>query len=234
MSPEFVRLLVAVGDETLRQTLVESLNAAGFVPDECRGGKEALEAARQRPYALVLLGLDSPVKNSLEVCRRLRGLWPDMGIVIVSGNGKPQNEIPALDAGADDFISIPIRFREMMARLGAVLRRSRSRPASPPGRLRAGDLEVDTERRLLLRSGRKVHLSHREFDLLLFFMQNQDDPLTHVRLVRGLWGSHSGYANRHLRSFVRTLRRKIENDPARPEYILTEPWVGYRFRNPDL
>jgi two-component system KDP operon response regulator KdpE len=113
-----------------------------------------------------------------------------------------------------------------------VLRRTRALETTAAPVIQAGSLGMDLHRRILWRSGTQVHLSPKEFDLLAFMMQNQGAPLTHVRLLRSVWGPEYGNELEYLRSYVRMLRKKIENDPAKPDYILTEPWVGYRFRNP--
>ena len=126
----------------------------------------------------------------------------------------------------------PFRFRELTARLGAVLRRTRMDVDEAPRLLQAGDLKMDLDRGLLLKAGEQIHLSPKEFDLLSVLMKNQDVPLTHARLLRSVWGPEYGSELEYLRTYVRMLREKIEGDPARPQYILTEPWVGYRFRNP--
>ncbi len=212
--------------------LLDSLSAKGFQIDLVSNEKEAFEALRQGEFDLVLLNLELPERSGIETCRHLRALRPDMRIVMIRVGGTHSDDFQALDAGADDCIAAPFRFREIVARLGAVLgRRGNEEPSEGPI-LRAGALEIDAEKKLFRRAGREVHLSPQEFDLLLFFMKNQETALTHIRLLRAVCGGDAGHDPRYLRSYVKTLRRKIENDPANPEYILTEPWVGYRFHNP--
>ena len=141
------------------------------------------------------------------------------------------DKVRALESGADDYITKPFRLRELIARLRAVLRRTQL-DDSAQAVLQAGNLEIDLERRLLRRAGKQVHLSPKEFDLLAYLMRNLDAPVTHVKLLRAVWGPEYGNELEYLRSYVKMLRKKIEDDPARPEDILTEPWVGYRFCNP--
>src|SRR5262249_25159971 len=124
------------------------------------------------------------------------------------------------------------RFRELVARLRAVLRRTRADNGQNSSLLHAGNLELDLDRHIVRRAGEEIHLSPKEFDLLAFLMRHQDIPLTHIKLLRAIWGVEYGNEFEYLRSYVRMLRKKIENDPAEPQYILTEPWVGYRFHNP--
>jgi len=137
--------------------------------------------------------------------------------------------VKALEAGADDYITKPIRFRELVARLRAVLRRLRYDDANEPALLRAGNLELDINRHVLYRRGEIVHLTPTEFELLALLMRNQGVPVTHAKLLRSVWGPEYGTELDYLRSFVKTLRQKVEQDPAKPKYIVTEPWVGYRF-----
>lgn len=126
----------------------------------------------------------------------------------------------------------PFRLRELVARMRAVLRRTGTEAAPQTPILRAGELELEVEHRTLRKAGREVHLSPKEFELLAFLMEHRNIPVTHARILRTLWGPEYGDEPEYLRSYVKTLRKKIEDDPTQPEYILTEPWVGYRFRDP--
>jgi two-component system KDP operon response regulator KdpE len=222
-----------VDDEpSLRKVLRTSLSAGGFNVEEARSGEEALGVAQHKTFDLVLLDINMPGIGGVEACRRIRDLSPRAGIVMVTVRDLEDDKVQALEAGADDYITKPFRLRELIARLRAVLRRTRALETQELPVLQCGSLTLDLHRRLLWRSGTQVHLSPKEFDLLAFMMQNQGAPLTHVRLLRSVWGPEYGNELEYLRSYVRMLRKKIENDPAKPDYILTEPWVGYRFRNP--
>jgi two-component system KDP operon response regulator KdpE len=227
------RSVLIVDDEpSLRKVLCTSLSAGGFVVAEARSGEEALGAAQHRAFDLILLDTNMPGMGGVEACRRLRDLAPRAGIVMVTVRDLEEDKIRGLEAGADDYLTKPFRLRELIARLHAVLRRTRPLETQELLVLQAGALSMDLRRRILWRSGVPVHLSPKEFDLLAFMMQNQGIPLIHVRLLRSVWGPDYGNELEYLRSYVRMLRRKIEDDPSNPEYILTEPWVGYRFRNP--
>jgi two-component system, OmpR family, KDP operon response regulator KdpE len=191
-----------------------------------------VSAVRQHAFDLVLLDINMPGAGGVEACRRIRSLAPQTGILMVTVRDSENDKVDALEAGADDYVTKPFRLRELVARLRAVLRRTQARDAARPVVLMAGDLEIDVERHLLRKAGQPVHLAPKEFELLAFMMQNQGMPLTHARLLRSVWGLEYGNELEYLRSYVKMLRKKIEREPAKPEYILTEPWVGYRFRNP--
>jgi two-component system KDP operon response regulator KdpE len=173
-----------------------------------------------------------PGISGIEACRRIRGISPQAGIVMVTVRDFEDDKVRALEAGADDYITKPIKLRELTARLRAVLRRTRVQLRAEPTVLEAGLLKLDVQRRQLWRGEEEIHLSPKEFELLALMMKNAGAPLTHVKLLRSIWGIEYGGELEYLRSYVRMLRKKIEANPAQPEYILTEPWVGYRFRNP--
>ena len=225
-------VLVVDDEPSLRKVLCTSLSACGFTVSESRSGEEALRAAQSQVFDLVLLDINMPGIGGLETCRRIRDLAPRTGIVMVTVRDQEDDKVHALEAGADDYITKPFRLRELIARLRAVLRRTRSLETQEPPLLQAGSLTMDLHRRTLWRSGKQVHLSPKEFELLAYMMQNSGAPLTHVKLLRSVWGPEYGNELEYLRSYVRMLRKKIEDDPAKPEFILTEPWVGYRFRHP--
>jgi two-component system KDP operon response regulator KdpE len=230
MSPPRSNVLVVDDEASLRKALRTSLVASGFSVSEARSGEEALDAVRQHAFDLVLLDINMPGLNGFDACQRIRSLSPQAGIVMVTVKDLEEDKVRALEAGADDYVTKPFRLRELTARLRAVLRRTQ--PQANMETARAGDLEIDFERRILLRNGEAVHLAPKEFDLLAFMMKHMDAPLRHVTLLHSVWGPEYGNELEYLRAYVRILRKKIEKDPSQPEYILTEPWLGYRFRNP--
>jgi two-component system KDP operon response regulator KdpE len=199
---------------------------------EARSGEEALGTVQQHSYDLIVLDINMPGLSGIDACRRIRGIAPNSGIVMVTVRDQEDDKVRALEAGADDYVTKPFRLRELIARLRAVLRRTRAQESAAPIVLQAGCLKLDLQRRILWRDDVEIHLSPIEFDLLAMMMKNADAPLAHVKLLRTIWGPEYGNELEYLRSYVRMLRRKIEADPSNPEYILTEPWVGYRFRNP--
>jgi two-component system, OmpR family, KDP operon response regulator KdpE len=225
------RLLIVDDEPALRKALRTALSASEFDVSEARSGDEALAMLPHSPVDLVLLDINMPGLSGIEVCRRIRASSTRIGIVMVTVRDSEEDKVEALEAGADDFITKPYRLREMIARLHAVLRRL-SAQENANGVLRAESLELDPGRRLLLKNGVEIHLSPKEFDLLAYLFQHQGAPIMHAKLLRAVWGPEFGGELEYLRSYVKMLRKKIEDDPGRPEYILTEPWVGYRFRNP--
>jgi two-component system KDP operon response regulator KdpE len=227
-----IKLLVVDDEPALRKALRTSLTASGFDVSEARNGEEALSMLPTTPVDVVLLDINMPGRNGIEICRKIRATSMSTGIVMVTVRDSEDDKVRALEAGADDFITKPYLLREMVARLHAVLRRLHAQQVAADAVLHAGALELDPVRRLLLKNGIEIHLSPKEFDMLAYLFQHQGEPITHERLLRAVWGPEFGTELEYLRSYVKMLRKKIEDDPARPEYILTEPWMGYRFRNP--
>jgi two-component system KDP operon response regulator KdpE len=200
--------------------------------EEVGTGTEAVGLLQRRSFDLVLLDINMPGLNGLEACRKIRSIAPQTGIVMVTVRDSEEDKVRALEAGADDYVTKPFRFRELVARIGAVLRRTRRHSLGEPSQVEAGDLRVDFRRRKLWKRTEEIHLSPKEFDLLAFLMKNQGAPMTHAKLLGAVWGPEYGGELEYLRSYVRMLRKKIEDDPAQPFYLMTEPWVGYRFNNP--
>jgi two-component system, OmpR family, KDP operon response regulator KdpE len=222
-----ISVLVVDDEPALRKVIRASLAASGFQVEECGTGRE-VEA---HPFDLVLLDVNMPGLGGVETCRRIRALAPRTGIVMVTVRDAEEDKVLALEAGADDYVTKPFRFRELVARMGAVFRRTHPTAAAETV-ISIGNLKIDLHRRLLWKGREEIHLSPKEFDLIAFLMKNQGAPMTHARLLRAVWGPEYGNELEYLRSYVRMLRKKVEDNPARPQYLLTEPWVGYRFRNP--
>jgi two-component system KDP operon response regulator KdpE len=215
-----------------RQGLRASLKTSGYDVDIARNAGDALEYVRQRPVDVVLLDINMPGIGGVEACRRIRAAAPRVGIIMLTVRDTEDDKVLALDAGADDYVTKPFRLRELIARLRSVLRRAGVEGAVQVPVLRVGRLELDLEHRTLRKAGKEVHLSPKEFELLALLMQHQNVPVTHAKILRTIWGPEYGDEPEYIRSYVKTLRKKIEDDPAHPEYIQTEPWVGYRFRDP--
>jgi two-component system, OmpR family, KDP operon response regulator KdpE len=232
MTADRLNTLVVDDESSFRRVLRTSLATSGFAIEEARSGEEAVAMLAHSAFDLVLLDVNMPGIGGVEACREIRAHTPKIGIVMVTVQDAESEIVKALEAGADDYVTKPIRFRELVARLRAVIRRLRIDDASEPTLLQAGDLELDINRHLLYRQGEIVHLTPTEFELLALLMRNHGVPVTHAKLLRSVWGPEYGTELDYLRSFVKTLRQKVEDDPAKPKYIVTEPWVGYRFCHP--
>jgi len=232
MITDRIKALVADDEPSFRRVLRTSLVASGFTIEEARSGEEAITILTRDAFDLALLDINMPGIGGVEACREIRSHLPKIGIVMVTVQDGESEMVKALEAGADDYITKPIRLRELVARLKAVLRRLRTEDAFEPALLQAGDLELDINRHVLYRQGQVVHLTPTEFELLVLLMQNQGTPVSHKKLLRSVWGPEYSTQTDYLRSFVKTLRQKIEEDPTRPRYIMTEPWIGYRFCDP--
>jgi two-component system KDP operon response regulator KdpE len=232
MSLPQLSVLVVDDEPPLRRVLQTSLSALGYSVQEACSGEQALEMVPQRAFDMILLDINMTGLSGVETCRRIRELLPQVGIVMVTVRDAESDIVRALEAGADDYVKKPFRFRELVARLRAVLRRVHVENAPQLTVLRAGNLELDVDRRVLRRSGEVVHLTPKEFELLAELMKNEGIPVTHKKLLRSIWGPEYGAELDYLRSYIKTLRKKIEDHPARPRYLLTEAWVGYRFCNP--
>jgi two-component system KDP operon response regulator KdpE len=232
MSPELYDILIATRDPVLRQLLRNCLIPSGHLLADAHSTQDALDMIRQRRFDVILLDTELPEYGGVDACQRLRGLAPHLGIVVVCRMARSGEELLVLEAGADDCMVAPFRFREILARIGAVLRRTNIGTASSNSLLRTDSLEIDRERRLFRRDGVEIHLSPREFDLLTFLMVNAGRVMTHAKLLGSVWAGGARHDRVYLRTYIKSLRQKIEEDPANPRYILTQPWVGYRFRGP--
>ena len=232
MSTEQLNALLVDDEPSFRRALRTSLAASGFAVEEAPSGEDAIAILAQRPFDLMLLDMNMPGVGGVETCREVRSLLPRIGIVMVTVRDGENDMVKALEAGADDYLTKPVRFRELVARLRAVSRRLHAEDAVESLVLRVGDLELDVKRRLLCRDGEFVHLTPTEFHLLALLMRNQGSLVTHAQLLRSIWGPEYGTELDYLRSYVKALRKKIEENPSRPKYLLTEPWVGYRLCDP--
>jgi len=222
------RILVVDDERQILRALRTGLRGAGYEVGTAETAEEALAAAALQPPEAVILDLMLPDGTGTDVCRELRK-WSSAPVIVLSAVGEEREKIAALDAGADDYVTKPVGIDELLARLRAVLRRAA--PAGEPV-VTVGGLEVDFEKRELRIDGKHAHLTPHQFDLLRVFARNVGKLLTHQMLIREVWGP--GYVGdpNLLRVHVAQLRRKIEPDPARPRYLLTEAGAGYRLVDP--
>jgi two-component system KDP operon response regulator KdpE len=222
------RVLVVDDEPQIRRALETTLRGAGYVVDAAATAGEALTRAAARPPDAVILDLVLPDGSGVDVCRELRS-WTQAPVVVLSVVSEEREKVAALDAGADDYVTKPFGVDELLARLRAALRRA---GPSPEPVLEIGELVVDLEKRRVLRRGKALQLTPHEFELLRLFAQNEGKLLTHAMILREVWGPAYQTESHYLHVYVSQLRRKIEADPARPRYLLTEPGAGYRLVDP--
>jgi two-component system KDP operon response regulator KdpE len=218
-------ILVVDDEPQILRALETTLRGAGYEIETAATGEEALSRAAVRPPDGVILDLVLPGKSGVEVCRELRG-WSDAAIVVLSVVGDEPEKVAALDAGADDYVTKPFGMDELLARLRAALRRAQ--PDREPV-VRIGELEIDLEKQSVRRDGTLVQLTPHEFRLLRLFALNEGKLLTHRKILREAWGAAYQTESHYLHVYVSQLRHKIEQDPTRPRYLLTETGAGYRF-----
>jgi two-component system KDP operon response regulator KdpE len=217
-------------EDSLLRTLHTSLSALGFAIQEARTGEHGIELLRRRPFDAVLLDINMSSMSGISTCRQMRRMSAVLAILIMTVQDSPEDVVRALDAGADDYLKKPFHLGELGARLRAALRRVR--PASRSAELLCfGELELDVTRRTFMKSGRHIHLTPIEFELLRHLMANAGVPMAHRRLLQAVWGPEYGGELEYLRTFVRQLREKIEEEPSCPSYLITVPCVGYLFTN---
>ncbi|MBV8551133.1 MAG: response regulator transcription factor [Acidobacteriaceae bacterium] len=226
------RVLVVDDESTIRQALGTTLNALGFRTETAANGDDALAAVRRDRFEAVLLDINMPGISGIDTCREMRRVAPWLPILMLTVRDSENDIVNALDAGADDYITKPFHIKELTARLRASVRRVRAMPREAPAVLSIGEIELDPDRRSVKKSGEAVRLTPKEFELLHYLMAHAGICITHSRLLRAVWGPEYGNELEYLRTFVRQLRKKIEEDPAKPIYLLTDPYVGYRFCEP--
>jgi two-component system KDP operon response regulator KdpE len=222
------RILVVDDERQILRALQTSLRGAGYEVETAETAETALAAAAMRPPDALIVDLVLPDGTGTDVVRELR-TWSSAPVIVLSAVGDEREKVAALDAGADDYVTKPVGIDELIARLRAALRRAT--PSAEPV-LTVGELELDLEKRELRVSGKPVHLTPHQFDLLRVLASNEGKLLTHRAILQEVWGPGYGSESNLLHVHVSQLRRKIEPDPARPRYLLTEPGAGYRLVDP--
>ena len=220
------RILIVDDEPSILATMAPLLRGRGYEVSTATTGHAALDGVDRQPPQLIILDLGLPDMDGVEVCRRLRE-GRAIPILVLSARGAEQDKVAALDAGADDYVTKPFGAEELLARVRVALRRTDGLAIS--GVIRRGDLAIDLDRRRVTRGNDELRLTPKELELLLFLAQHPGRVLTHRAILKAIWGPNAVDQPEHLRVLVNSLRRKLERDPARPQYITTEPWVGYRF-----
>jgi two-component system KDP operon response regulator KdpE len=218
-------ILIIDDDPQLRETVCAMLKAHGYKVCEAETGEEGLDRLRQEAIDAVLLDINLPGMHGLETCRTIR-MFSEVPVIVLSIRDSEDDKIQTLDAGADDYVTKPFAMGELLARIRAAVRR---RASGAPKRLVLDGVEIDFAARTVKARDGETHLTPKEFEVLQYLVANEGEVVPHRKLLRALWGPEYADQVEYLRVFVSHLRRKIEPDVSRPRYLVTEPWIGYRF-----
>ncbi|MGA2807775.1 MAG: response regulator transcription factor [Terracidiphilus sp.] len=222
-------ILVVDDDSSTRRALRLTLSAMDFTVVEAARGEEALSLVRVSWFDAVLLDVDMPGMGGVETCRSIRRGFARLPILMLTVLDSEDDKVQALEAGADDYITKPFQVRELTARLRSAVRRRNAPDNNRDAPIRYGELELDPVKYRVMKRGRPIHLTPKEFEMLHYLMMNAGEPIAHARLLKAIWGPEYGNELEYLRTFIRQLRKKIEDDPRTPRYLLTDAYVGYRF-----
>ena len=222
-------ILVVDDDASIRRALRTALSGMGFTVVEAARGEEALSLTRVSWFDAVLLDVDMPGMGGIEACRSIRHAIARLPILMLTVMSSEDDKVLALDAGADDYVTKPFQLRELTARLRSAVRRRNAQDANRDAPIRHGQLELDPVKYRVLKNGHSIHLTPKEFEVLHYLMMHAGEPIPHARLLKSVWGLEYGRELEYLRTFIRQLRKKIEDDPGNPRYLLTDAYVGYRF-----
>lgn len=222
------RILLVDDEVPIRRAVAPLLRARGYDVEIAGTGADALRAVDAHTPDLIVLDLGLPDMQGTEVCRRVRA-HSTVPIIVLSARNAEADKVQALDLGADDYVTKPFSSEELLARIRVALRRVSSDDRTTSGRVPAGDLTIDYDRRRVLRGQDEIRLTPKELDLLTLLVRNHDRVLTHRTILKTIWGANAVDQPEHLWTLMAQLRRKIEPDPTNPRYLLSEPWVGYRF-----
>jgi two-component system KDP operon response regulator KdpE len=226
------RLLIVEDDSALRRSLRTTLGVLGFDVTEASNGEDALVRLRMVDYEAVVLDINMPGIGGIETCRRIRHVFTRLPILMLTVRDSEDDKVEALEAGADDYVTKPFQTRELTARIRAAIRRFRAPERPTEMAIIIGRITLDPVRRRVERDEIEVHLTPREFDALHILMTHAGRPVTHARLLAALRGPGFGDERTYLRVLIGQLRKKLEDDPANPTDLLTDSYIGYRFREP--
>jgi len=224
-------ILVVDDEPQIRRVLRATLSSNGYDVMEAKCGEEGIEMAVREHPDVILLDVNMVDMSGFEACRKIRTSFKG-SIIMLTVRNSENDKINALDSGADDYVVKPFAIGELLARIRASLRRSTSEEPLP--KIESPQLNIDLERRSVDACGQRVHLSPKEFDVLRALILQEGKPLTHKKVLQTVWGPDYSGETENLRAVIKQLRKKIEQDPAHPRYILTEPWLGYRFQSPSV
>jgi|SRR6187402_484027 len=225
-------ILIVEDDVALRHTLSATLGALGFEIMEAPNGETALIELQKHKFEAVLLDLNMPGMGGMSACERIRTAHPRLPIIVLTVRNRDEDKIAALDAGADDYVTKPFGLPELAARIRAAVRRIRQPEMKDSSPIEIGDLRIDPVARRVTKNGTDLHMTPKEFELMHVLMQHAGAPIAHHKLLAQIWGEEYGNEREYLRTYISQLRRKIEDDPSEPKYLLTENYIGYRFQQP--
>jgi two-component system KDP operon response regulator KdpE len=222
------RILLVDDEPSIQKGLTPLLVSRGYEVESAMTGDAALKALDELPPDLILLDLGLPDLEGGEVCRRVRNT-SEVPIIVLSARGSDADKIAALDEGADDYVTKPFSPEELLARIRVALRRVFDATEAESGRVQRGDLTIDFDRRRVTRGAQEIRLTPKEFELLVLLARHPNRVLTHHTILTAIWGSHATAQPEYLWVLFCRLRKKLEPDPSHPRYLVSEPWVGYRF-----
>jgi two-component system KDP operon response regulator KdpE len=225
------RILVVDDEPQIRRVLRSALTKQGYIGAEARSGEEALEKLRDERYDVVILDRNMPGIGGLATCREIRSR-SDVGIIMLTIRKAEEDKIEALDAGADDYVTKPFSMPELFARIRANLRRLPVSPQEGPEVVSFDGIEVNLGSRHVSSRGQDIRLTPKEFEVLQYLIANPNVAIQHGKILQAVWGPDYGNEVEYLHVFINQLRKKIEPDPSKPKFILTEPWLGYRLHLP--
>lgn len=234
MKPSPIRVLVVDDEPAIRRALRPPLTELGFEMTEASRGEMALDLMRSEPFDAVLLDVNMPGIGGIETLRRMRAMAPRLPILMLTVRDREEEKVNALEMGADDYVTKPFGVRELVARIRASVRRVQTPALPEDAPIEIGEIRLMPARRSVTKRGQAIHMTRKEFDILHCLMSRAGRVITYARLLTAVWGADCREEVEYLRTFIRQLRKKIEDDPARPRYLLTDIYVGYRFADAQM
>lgn len=234
MTTSALRVLVVDDEPAIRRALRPPLTELGFEMTEASRGEMALDLLRTEPFDAVLLDVNMPGIGGIETLRRIRANAPRLPVIMLTVRDREEEKVGALEMGADDYVTKPFGVRELIARIRAAVRRVQTPQAAEDAVLQIGEICLSPARRSVTKNGKAIHLTRKEFDILHCLMSRAGRVITYARLLTAVWGADCREEVEYLRTFVRQLRKKIEDDAAHPRYLLTDIYVGYRFADQQM
>ena len=229
-----IRILLVDDEPAIRRALKPTLMGLGFQVTEASRGEEALQALRTAPFDVMLLDVNMPGIGGIETLRRVRAALPRLPVLMLTVRDGEEEKVEALELGADDYVTKPFSTRELIARIRTAVRRVQAPERAQDAIIELGEIRLDPVKRIVTKAAQPVHLTRKEFDILHCLMSRAGRVITYAKLLTAVWGADCREEVEYLRTFVRQLRKKIEDDPSTPIYLLTDVYVGYRFADAQM